>query len=441
MANYQPVPVTERILAAREQMKTLVVPNETNPYEDGEYRMFCTGDRFITPGFLKGWLKNKRAKTTRLRRSLAEAAELYAAQPVICENDLLAGRLYLPHMNEAEARDYQVLCQAFDECSCFPLHYGGARKDHIALDFEKLLHVGVGGVLRELKEKRETFSRRDTLMDEDYSIAEKEEFCECCIVELEAVLDLAHRYADRAAELAKEAEGKRQEELLRMSAAMRRVPEYPAETFFEAIQSVHFFLSNLFGLFPFGRPDRYLLPYYETDCAQGRLTREEAQELIDFFCLGVSDRVFSRAACGFMVGGQRAEGTLVENDLTYLFLTALDHIRMSDPNGALCVTEQTGDEILEYAAGLLGRGVTHPALFNDTAIVSSFRKLGLPAEDAVNYIHSTCAEITVSGATKGHTTAFGVNLPAILLSVVSEHPEVSSMEELLCLYTEKSAVE
>ena len=73
--NYKVIPVTERILASRELVKTLVVGTENDPYLDGSYRMFCTGDRFITIGFLEGWVKHKNAPTTKLRRSLAEAEE------------------------------------------------------------------------------------------------------------------------------------------------------------------------------------------------------------------------------------------------------------------------------------------------------------------------------------------------------------------------------
>ena len=131
----------------------------------------------------------------------------------------------------------------------------------------------------------------------------------------------------------------------------------------EAVQSVQFFVGTLFGLYPLNRPDRYFYTYYKSDLQNGLISREQAQEIVDNFCLSLSTRVFSRAACGFIVGGQDANGNLVENDLTYMFLTALDHIRMPDPNGALAVNEKTSQEILRYAADILSRGVTHPAFF------------------------------------------------------------------------------
>ncbi len=433
---YTPLPVTDRILASRELVKTLVVGSEKNPYSDGNYRMFCTGDRFITLGFLEGFEKHKFAQTTKLRRSLAEAEELKAAEPVIYENDLLCGRLYLPQMSEDEQKRYNKLCDAF-ESSPFPLHSPGARKDHIALDFGKLLSVGVRNVIDELYEKLRKFNSRPDIMDVDSSVAESIEFCQCCIFELEALLSLADRYSEKAAALAEKAVGKRRDELLRMSETIKKVPAEPADSFFEAIQSVHFFLSNLFGLYPLGRPDRYLNDFYERDIASGKLTRQEAQELIDFFCLGVSDRVFSRAACGFMVGGQDENGKLIENELTYMFLTALEHIKMSDPNGALSINSKTGREIIEYSVSILAKGVTHPAFFNDDVIVSSLEKLGIARAEAVDYIHSTCAEITVSGRSRGHTTAVTIDLPRLLVETVAENTDVSGKDELIRLFGEK----
>ena len=431
---YNPLPVTERILSLREQTKRSLVAGEADPYTDKEYRMFCTGDRLITLGFLEGWRKHKDAPTTKLRRSYAEAEELYAAKPVFYDGDLLCGRLYLPHFTPEEKERYDALCDAF-ESSPFPLHSSGARKDHIALDFQKLLSVGVEAVLNELYEKRRTIEENIEFFDGESATGA--EFCTCCIVELEALLDLAGRYAAAAKDLSETAHGARREELLLMAAALENVPKKPAATFFEAVMSVHFFLSNLFGLYPLGRPDRYLAPFYERDIENGLLTRERAQELIDCLCLGISDRVFSRAACGFMVGGTTEDGEPFENELTYMFLTSLEHLRLADPNGALCVSEKTSDSLLRYAVEILAEGVTHPAFFNDDRIVSSLKRLGFSPRESVDYIHSTCAEITLSGCSRGHTTAVTIDLPRLLCETVFENPDLSEKETLLSLYGEK----
>ena len=414
---YQPLAISNRVRNIKEEYKKLPVPMETNPYIDKKYRHFCTGDRWITLGFLEGYLKHYDAYTSRLRRSYAEAAELYAAQPVILENEVLLGQLYLPEYTEEEQKRYDELCDMFIMSSS-TLEMFGLRNTHLSMDFEKLLRLGINGLKAEIHAQMAKLNYDDSSVYPNFDVVKKDEFYRCCLIELDAVLDLASRYAQKAYEMAERAREPRKSELLRMAAVMERVPAEPATTFHEAVQSVHFFLSNLFGLYPLGRPDRYLYPYYERDIKNGTLSEQDAQDMIDNLCLGVSTRVFSRSACGFIVGGQDVDGNLVENDLTYMFLTALDHIHQPDPNGALAVNEKTSDDILQYATEILSHGTTHPAFYNDDQIVKSLRDYGVTAEDSVNYIHTTCAEISVVGRTRAHTTCFSIDLPRILVDTV-----------------------
>lgn len=427
--SYHPLPISVRIQKVKEQYRRLPVPQETNPYVDKKYRHFCTGDRWVTLAFLEGYLENYDAYTSRLRRSYAEAAELYAAQPVILEDEILLGQLYLPDYTEEEQKRYDQLCEMF-KMSSTTLEMFGLRNTHLSLDLEKLLRLGINGLKAEIHEQMAKLDYDDPDVYPNYEVIRKDEFYRCCLIELDAVLDLAFRYACKARELANHVEEPRRSELLRMAAVMEKVPANPATTFHEAVQSVHFFLSNLFGLYPLGRPDRYLYPFYQKDREEGRLTQEEAQDMIDNLCLGVSTRVFSRSASGFIVGGQDVNGNLIENDLTWMFITALDHIQQPDPNGALAVNEQTSDEILLYAAEVLSHGTTHPAFYNDRDIVESLCNYGVSREDAVNYIHTTCAEISVVGRSRAHSTAFSIDLPRILVDSVKANKELDEYASL-----------
>ena len=419
-----PCNMTERIKKLRQTYLECPVKTQTRPF-------YYSGDRWMSLGFLEGWLANENALTTQLRRSLAEAAELDSAKPVIYDGELIVGQLYFPDYTRAEQARFDKLYEMFHMSPTSPTSecYRAAR-DHIALDYEKLLRMGVNGLIREIEEKKAglDYGKPDGLYgDPD---VEKEEFYDCCLIELHAVLRLAERYADHALQLAEQAEEPRKAELLEISRILRKVPAGPAETFREAVQSVHFYTYNMFGLYPLGRPDRYLFPFYRKDMEKGILTREEAQELVDSLCLLVSTYVFSSAASGFIVGGYDENGNLVENDLSYLFLTALAHIQMPDPNGALAVNRQTSDEILAYACDILGEGTTHPAFYNDEVIPQGLMKYGVEKQDACNYIHTTCAEISVIGKSRMYTTNYIVNLPKLLLEYVKQHP-AADFEELI----------
>ena len=436
--SYRPIEISKRITRLLAEYKTLPVPMAENIYGEEKYKNFCTGDRWLTLRYLRAWRDHGNAPTQRLRASYAEAEEIRLSEPVMLEGELLLGHLYLPKYTEDEWAEYYRLAEAFGMSHYHPSQKL-PRKCHITIDFEKLIRCGIDGVRREIKAKIEEI---DLSCEELYDTAadlERLEFYECLSLELDAVCELAKKYAAAARAKAEESEEPRKRELLNMARIIERVPEHPAESFYEAVQSVHFFLSTLFGLYPLGRPDRYLLELYEKDLKSGKITREFAQELIDNLCLGISDRVFSRAACGFIVGGLRSDGELVENELTYMFLTALEHLRLPDPNGALAVNERTSDEILKYSAEILSKGTTHPAFFNDRQIIDSLVKnYNVAPEDAVNYIHATCAEISIAGKSKSHTTPIIVTMPELLLEACEECKKYNKIKDLTDILLNKT---
>lgn len=433
--SYTAYEITERTQKTKKVYMGLTVPLMTDPYHPTKYKCYCTGDRLMTLGYLRGFARHTDALTTRLRTSYAEAEELYEAKPLIYDHELLLGHLYLPDYTEEEQAEYDKLCEAFG-MSAHTLLQLPPRKDHICLDFDKLLRVGVNGLCAEIKAKLDQIDLTAPNLYPELESVKQWEFYQCCLIELRAVSDLAKRYAEEALKAANEKPEPRKSELIRLGNILKKVPDEPAGNFYEAIQSVQFFLSTLFGLYPLGRPDRYLYPYYKQDLENGTLTKEFAQELVDNFCLYVSDRVFTRAACGFIVGGKDENGNLVENDLTYMFITALDHLKLPDPNGALAVTKETSDEMLAYCAEVLSHGTTHPAFYNDDAIIDSLQtNYGVEPSAAVNYIHSTCAEISVIGKSKAHSTSFGMDLPRFLLDVIKSN-SYDSFDALYKAYIE-----
>ena len=434
---YKKIAISERITRLKESYKALPIPSAYDIYSEKKYKIFCTGDRWLTLAYLRGWRDNGDAPTLKLRASLAEAAELDASIPLILDDELLLGHLFLPEYTADEWDEYKRLSEGFEMS---PYHHAQKlpRKDHIALDYEKLIKVGINGVREEIKRKIREINLAACELYPDTAALSRLEFYECLLTELDAVSRLAKRYADAAREYAERAESPRREELCEMADIISRVPDEGAKSFREAVQSVHFFLSTLFGLYPLARPDRYLFELYEKDIKNGSLTRELAQDLIDNFCLGVSDRVFSRAACGFMVGGEGEAGKNVENELTYMFLTSLAHLKLPDPNGALAVNENTSDALLEYAAEILSEGTTHPAFFNDRAIIDSLvENFRCDRRDAVNYIHATCAEISIAGKSKAHTTPMIITLPELLIEAVTELKEYNKIEDLTDIFLEK----
>jgi len=379
--------------------------------DDGKY---CWDDRQLYH-FYKAWLRHPDAPTVLQRRVLAEA-EMIAEEPVILSGeDLICGRPDVNPLSGTDAEEYRELRNHFLDLVPFT----PGRLGHMALDYEKLLKLGIEGLLQEIA------GHRTALTEDDLpEYLEKCEFYDCCEIQLKAVLTLADRYAAYA----------EQNGMTEQAKLLRRVPRYPAVTFHEALQSIHFYTFILRDLFSCGRPDQYLIDYYRRDLAAGILTEEQALEIIDCFNLQYTFYTRPLAAISYIVGGQTADGTPVENELTWLFLQSISHVKLAYPGVGLAVGPDTRDEILDYALKLLATGHTHPALFNDVALPASLKKIGIAEQDARLYIHSTCVETTPCGCSGIWATSPYYSCPGILMDLLKEKQDFADLDSLKQAY-------
>ena len=118
--------------------------------------------------------------------------------------------------------------------------------------------------------------------------------------------------------------------------ACRRVPAYAPRTFYEALQFAWLMheLIEMEGenVRSMGHFDRIFYLYYRADVDAGRLSPEQAKELIKFFWIKYHART-RRADNGknFLFGGQHSDGSDVTNELTYLALEAYEELNTPDP--------------------------------------------------------------------------------------------------------------
>lgn len=402
-----------------------------SPVGRGEKRPFYySGDRWMTLSFLDGWQRYAGQPTTVLRRAYSEAYVLDCSKPLIDPREMLVGR---PDHEPYTPQEQQRFDQLYAAFTSSPTISKRGRADHLTLDYEKLLRVGVDGVLKEIDERCGKLPPDDSEHFDD-NLA-KREFYEGCRAELEALLRYTERYASRAREMAKELP-EYAETLEEIAATLDRVPRYPARTFREALQSVHFFTFNLAGLYQAGRPDKYLLPYYEADRKAGILSLETAQFLVDQYCMLMNTYVPSTAAVSVMIGGSYGDGKPVANEVTALFLNSVSHTHMAEPNLCLALTDAEKSPLLDHALRLLANGETHPALYNDKAIVRSLIEHGVSEKLAHDYSNTACVEISVNGKTNAWTTCPWVNLAQPLLTVL-EKKKYDNCEEIFQAYTEE----
>jgi len=369
--------------------------------------------------FLRALSQNGHLYTTRLRRWHADAYVFDHMDPVIYDDELIVGLPDVSPLTAEEQAEYDRLCR---ESRFFP-QYQHVTASHMALDYAKLVRIGIKGLLDEVNCHAAALD-----MNNPESI-EKCEFYEGCRVELEALVRLQHRYAEHARTLAETAEEPRKSELFEIAAVLDRVPEEPARTFREGLQAIHFFNVMAWDLYYFGRVDRYLIDLYRADVAAGRITHEDAVELYACFLLLPEAYISPNVALDAMVGGTDECGNTVENEVTHIAIEAIEYARSANGKVSLAVTADMSEELLRKAIRLNGMGLGQPALFNDRIIVEGFLRAGVPHRDAHEYCNTGCVEVTPVGKSGIHVVSPYHNLAAMLLTAMEQGDEAKTFDE------------
>ncbi len=290
---------------------------------------------------------------------------------------------------------------------------------HVNVNYEKVLKIGYRGIMAEAQAAKEKLDVADP------EFTQRNNFLSAVIESCEAVIEYAHRYAKLAREMAKaESCQVRKAELEKIALTCAKVPEFPATNFYEACQSFWFVQlllqveSNGHSISP-GRFDQYMYPYYKKDIDEGKITQEEAQELLDCIWVKLNDINKVRdagSADGFagygmfqnlIVGGQDIYGMDATNDLSYMCLEAAMHVPLPQPSISVRVWNGTPQSFMVKAAALTRLGTGLPAYYNDEIIIPSIMARGLTLEDARDYCIIGCVEPQKGGKTDGwHDAAF-----------------------------------
>ena len=314
---------------------------------------------------------------------------------------------------------------------------------HCAVNYADMMRLGLKDYKRRAEEKLAALDLTD------WHNIHKSYFYRAVIITMDAVRDFALRYADLAAATAAEtADPARRAELVRMSDALRRVPFEPAANFYEAVQSlwlVHLVLqieSNGHSL-SYGRMDQYLDPYYEADLAAGRITEDEACELMTnlwlktFTINKIRSWSHTRFSAGsplyqnVTVGGQTVDAKDAVNPMSYLILKSVAQTRLPQPNLTVRYHKGLDDRFMRECIEVVRLGFGMPAFNDDEIIIPSFIAKGVKPEDAYNYSAIGCVETAVPGKWGYRCTGMSfLNFPKTLLIAMNDGVDPASGTKL-----------
>ena len=367
-----------------------------------------------------------------VRKARAIALKLSLMPTALWEGQLFAGSMTLEHPKlhaEGPFPDYtteEERVAAAGQGLTIRSVFG-----HIVPDYPRLLRLGLHGILAQTEAERPRAQN-----------AEETAFLDSVKITLEAVMMYAERLAQRCDQEAQaHPDAARANELRQMAANLRQVPAGPAQTFWQALQSVwllHMVFHATMDGNAMGRLDQYVWPYLRADLEVGRIDLDRAAELVDCFCLKFNERAkttedqtpeardeepldFSRRTRHYtssqlgrrrdrldatnhwlqniIIGGLTPEGGDGTNPLTFLLLESYRRNKMTNPLLTVRLHRNSPDELVRRVCEVLKEGGGMPALFNDEALVPALRRLGIPEVDALDYTNDGCWEVIIPGRT------------------------------------------
>lgn len=302
----------------------------------------------------------------------------------------------------------------------------GARAGEI-VNYDKLFKVGLNGIIKEAEDRLKEIATDPNIYLNGREYLEQKRFLEAVIISLEAAVRWGKRYAEKARETAKEeTDWKRKRELEEIAEICDWVPGNPPRTLHEAIQCYWFItiITRELDVQTTGtgdRIDQILYPFYKKDKEEGRITRESAQELVEFLRLkfnelgdltaplqGAMSAGGNMTARVLTIGGQTSDGDDATNEMSYIVLDALKTIGLTQPAIAVRLHRNTSQEFMQAVTDALRVRAGLLSLFNDEFYLPYLTAKGIPLEDARAYCIEGCMRWGLPGKPMAHRALGGM---------------------------------
>lgn len=202
---------------------------------------------------------------------------------------------------------------------------------------------------------------------------------------------------------------KRRKQMERLQAALTQIEHGKPDSMLSAMQLAWLY-SSLAGVVNFGRMDDYLGDYLVSDLKSGKLTQQEAIDLIESQWrlievkrTNVNGRV--------VVGGKGRRNEKNADVFCKLAIEATKRAQLVEPQFTLRFYEGMDPEIYEMALDSISTGVTYPILYNDDVNIKAvMNTMHVDEATAAHYVPFGCGEFVLSG--------MGIGTPNVCVNVL-----------------------
>ena len=196
-----------------------------------------------------------------------------------------------------------------------------------------------------------------------------------------------------------------------------RIPWEAPKSFYEALATLAFLrtaMGSLEGVGPntFGRVDKDLIDFYTKDVESGKLTRNDAYELIcqflmiwdchydhDMIMKGYADHELENT---YTLGGCNDDGSPLCNELTLAFLRATREKNIIFPKIKCRFSGESPKEYFDEINLSIVKGTSTVLLQNDDASIPAIVRAGRPIEEARDYMVAGCWDMVTTTEKSDH---------------------------------------
>jgi formate C-acetyltransferase len=342
-------------------------------------------------------------------------------------------------LTEREAKDYSKEVYGpggtRDAVKWFHDHgYGntGATSGHLVPDYARVIEKGWKEIHEDLQTRLSRLSSADKRGAKGAQLR-------AMLTASTTARDMALRYRELCLDLAAgEADDERKQELLEMAGNLARVPWEPAETFWEALQSLwmtHMLIMSEEN-YPgpgvsFGRIDQYLRPLWDKSLSEG-MDRELGKEILKCFWIHANTAYDAMIRVGgnqgitsgygqlITLSGMGPGGADMTNDLTLAMIEVIDELSpILEPKPNVRLHRNTPDALYDRLIDMIASSQGAPFLLNFdersmAGLMRQAKKSGVEhlihEGNVHDYAPVGCLENTMVGNDRSGTVDLNLNL-------------------------------